>query len=463
MNNGHWNKIIEEACRNGNASNKNDFEKKTKKQLLDLKRYANSIGLGNELAGQASVIFAVDQQDFANIYGKLSIGAGTAMKEFRDTLKEFLQNTGLYVLLIIDDCDMIMNQKLIPGLVWGSLYLTENVPLCRIIATSQQLLSFLVGGKDKDKGITGSVLEGWLRKAKGREVAFSSMNEIRKVVFLSKPHPLKIKKERTDGRVIWAEALYSRPYERDGLSGEYNINFEYTETIYDKFIKDLVTSDWRVGYGSDKTRLMEYQVNELLESKDIKCLKNEQPTDEDKKRSELMYGFLRLFPTNRREAVEVTNLLIDQREQILNEKYRLPFDLSITWRTFEERLFRALMCIGFERWRGSVLGSMLWNKPTEFHKAFETKVIKRKQEKYEVEIAADEEIDLSNKIPKVIKSELKQLRKNLNSEEPQKETDIKLSSEERELQHLLLWMIVCVTDEISKSIQKNLEEFDRLI
>jgi hypothetical protein len=324
---------------------------KVKNYLEDLKKCSSQIALRDELAGQAAIAFATDDEDFARLYTELSFEPAKAMKEFVTTLNKLCWKKDLRVLLILDDMDMLVDRNSIKRFIWGSLYLAENAPVCRILSSApSELHHILVPNHLRSNPV---VARGWVLKAIGNEFLLSPMNEIRKMVFLRFPERRNAK-EPLNGRIIWAEALNPK---KDKI--------DLSPSLLKKFVDELVSADYYENWGGKESRLPEYRVNNLLTEEAV-------PKNiEDKDRAKCLANFLSLFPDNRREAVLVTNFLIDQRRQIKNKGYQLPFDLVHTWETFGERLFRVLMCIGYTRWPDSTLGQLLWGRSTELLQAVE--------------------------------------------------------------------------------------------
>ena len=382
--------------------------------LKDLKKYASQIALGEELAGQAALAFSADQKEFAEIYADLSFDAAQAMKQFATTLKKLCFKKNLKVLLIIDDIDMVtdaVHDRLVPRLVWGTLYLAEHAPVLRILSVAPGRWQEVLGIPQREKYNSGETI-GWTRKALGFEFFLSPMNEIRKMVFLQFPKP-EDTREDLEGRIVWAEAL----------DPGHHSEIIPSPPLLKNFVDKLVSADYYKNWDGKKDRLPEYRVNGLLEEK-----KKQPIRIPDNFYAQYLANFIRLFPDNRREAVVATNYLIDQREQVLTPDYQLPFDLVFTWQTFEHRFFRAMMCIGYTRWPESMLGDLLWRRPTELVQAIKNGAIKDIQQPSLVQIEPE-------KGPTIISDKLESLRNELglNSSNPSKSP-----SEQISLQRVLL-------------------------
>jgi len=391
----------------------------------ELEQEAYKISMAHELAGQAAIAFAADENDFAKIYSKLTIESGLALSGYTSVLGSLLKACNYRVLLTIDDLDMIADQKSIPGFAWGSLYLTEHAPVCRIIATAEKGLPLLVGGQSFIKQQPEQI-EGWIRKVVGREVSLGGMNEIRKIQFLGRPKPEE--NAPYDGRMVWSEALSESQY-------DYNSGWQYSVADHERFIREMIWIDWQTRLKEEPAGLREYW-NVLLDSDDQ--LRDVQMVAE---RKWYLYGILNLFPSNRRAAVDTTNILVGQREQTLSEE--LQFDRVITWHTFSARLFRCLMVIGYCRWRIDGLGKLLWQRPTELLSAIHSQAIVESggEEPLRADVKPSYRVSFQiDNAPDVIAGDLEDLA----TTKPKP----KLNAQ----QHMLLWLLVKSGKNIPKAI-----------
>lgn len=389
--------------------------RKAKKELCDhlaeLHKAAGMVRMDEEAARMAALAFATDLESFTTGYAKLSQDAGSAFPRFQKALGQILTETRTRLLLVLDDCDLWVDGVDPLPLLLAGARLAEEAPVVRVATTSEDGVRYRLlgqlggrgaqwwgaarrlpstsGGRTGDEqwnvsgawqGLLEPVERGQLTwRVLGTRVTLAKMNELRKASFLLRP----LQTEGTpngasprdaglvDGRAVWAEALRPDALEDGAAAWSPSDGNRARRQI----VEQLLAGDWQSRV-SPRERVREYldlldlepteATDAAVEAAVTKASeKLEAYVKSSPERCHDLHDVLSVFPSNHREAVLLTNSLIQQREQVIGQD-RQPFDRLVTWTTYEERLYRAMMCLAYLRWPTSALADLLWFSPADF-------------------------------------------------------------------------------------------------